>query len=576
MKRIGTFCMAVAMTFAAHADTYDWTNGDGLPPGWGGDCLWSNKYNWDKVVTVPTSSDTVQISGNTALTPVIVDCNAEFFQLKIGPNNGSEGHVSLSAGGSMKGFVGYDYQYIGDRGTGHLVQTGGDYQTSSRSTILGNESTGVGFYSMSGGTHTDPWGAVIGNHGKGNLTLYGGTWSAADNVTTLGNMPGSTGIVKLYGGTFLLGGANSLRIGNQGCGEFIVDGGTLSFNRGCEVGYNNTTGPISKLHLLAGTVLFGDTNPNLYVGVYGKAEMKAKIPFPVGNFVIADQANSHGFVEWDGCLTNKFKTNTHLVIGKGGRGELVMDGGRMDGDGTRCRMTIRETQGAHGVLRGWGEVYYFINESGNPPLVNNGQVIADGGGEDHDLKFTGFDHLNHFVLVYAKNTLANDNTNGWYARNGGRLLIPGVYVGGAGNCFWGEDSSFGALSMVNSVRVKIDAKYGVHTIFNVQVLAPDRTDIPPLPNKGSPVGLWYVSFDRAGFPAMQISELEVRYDHVASRGAVPELYQYNPNTTEWVKLTVTAQPGHCVMATDFQLFNENNLGYIAAIKPQTSNLFYLK
>ena len=219
------------------------------------------------------------------------------------------------------------------------------------------------------------------------------------------------------------------------------------------------------------------------------------------------------------------------------------------------------------MLRGWGELNTF-----HTPILNNGLFIADGFGEAHDLFFSGY---NYWILDhhYFTNTIPNTTTNGWYARNGGRLLAPAVWLDGPGDYNWGENPGNGELGVVNSVRAKFPAVQGGEVYLKVDIPAADRAEIPQPPSPEPAVGLWQISLPQADGGTL-LAGLEFRYDHLAARGRVPELHQYNPQTGGWTLLKSAALPGHRVATSAASTFNNNDLGLIAAIRPKPTNVFF--
>ena len=572
MKRMMTLCMATAMTLTANAANKDWFQNAGQP---GGDWLWSNWMNWNLVL--PTSADTVRIFGNTEQTPVLVDCDAVFSLLRLAPNAGDTAYLILQNDASMTG-GGPDSNLIGANGFGQIIQNGGTFQ-APRATVLGDASGAEGIYYLNAGTHTANWNSFIGNSGTGTLYINGGIWaSTGDRTTIIGNELGSIGKVYNYGpGTFkhtgVGGGNRNLFVGNLGQGE-LYNWGTMIFERDIIVGNANTSGPIAKFHQLGGSISVGWS---CYIGYNGRAEMKVEAPLYTRDLFIADQLGSYGYIEYLVGATNTFGAGRQLVVGVNGHAELIIKGGFVKGEGTNGRITVRANEDAYGLVQGWGEF-----KNWQSPLINNGLIIADGFGVDRELLFTdnNFMAYGHYFL---DNTIPNTSTNGYYARNGGLLRLPGFYLDGAGDYLWGEALSATELTMVNSVRVKFDTVIGTHVMFNVDIIAPDRTDLPPLPMRGAVIGLWNINFPNAQiinqWSATTTSELEVRYDHVAARNITPELYQYNPSAKVWTKLETTSLSNHRLMTTDVELFNTDGtpkFSYIAAIRPTSSNVFYMR
>jgi len=227
------------------------------------------------------------------------------------------------------------------------------------------------------------------------------------------------------------------------------------------------------------------------------------------------------------------------------------------------------------LVQGWGEFGNCMS-----PMVNNGRVVADGGGSDRDLKFYGYDDLGTTPFV---TTTFHTAGNGWYAQNGGRLLIPDVRLISAGEYFWGENPTSGGLNMVNAVRVSLGSVTGDNVRLNVDILAADRADLPlALPRSGPALGVWKVYFPNAE-NGTKIEELEIRYDHAAARGCVPDLFQYNPGMAGWTKLESVHDPVNHTLTVSapggldvFQAHGQDlQLGHIVAVRPIV-NVFLVK
>ena len=89
------------------------------------------------------------------------------------------------------------------------------------------------------------------------------------------------------------------------------------------------------------------------------------------------------------------------------------------------------------TLSGYGNV--------TAPFTNNGKVFANGNGSDANV-------LNMSGPVLA--TLLNPGSNGWYAANHGKLVLPSLPITATGTEYdWGGPS---AMNLVNSVAVNVD------------------------------------------------------------------------------------------------------------------------
>lgn len=204
---------------------------------------------------------------------------------------------------------------------------------------------------------------------------------------------------------------------------------------------------------------------------------------------------------------------TSVVIGQFGRGRLYLGtqdapGRIVASPGADARVIVRATAQANGLIRGWGTV-----ESGGT-LTNNGRIEADGFEHVRSLDLCRFDTI--------ANTIDNprDGTNGWYARRGGRVVLPTLkFASGASTATWGESADDSTLDLVNSVRVTATGqpRDGAMKLSLRTVAGKDPLDVP-LPIGVSIIGLFEV--DAATLDAATL-DFTVRYDHVAANATFP-------------------------------------------------------
>ena len=118
------------------------------------------------------------------------------------------------------------------------------------------------------------------------------------------------------------------------------------------------------------------------------------------------------------------------------------------------------------ALAGWGKV----DVTGT--FDNSGQVIADGHGHPHTLSIAG--------AVLITNSIDNpaDGSAGWYATNGGKLMLPPIHLArGQKSLTWGESPADPVIDLVNSVRLTFTPVAAADEV-SIALLAPDRPDIP--------------------------------------------------------------------------------------------------
>lgn len=198
---------------------------------------------------------------------------------------------------------------------------------------------------------------------------------------------------------------------------------------------------------------------------------------------------------------------TPVVVGGRGVGRLYLGTADAPGEivaspGADAQLIVRATAHANGLIRGWGTV-----DAGGT-LVNNGRIIADGFEHVRSLD------LGHFETV--ANTIDNprDGTNGWYARRGGRVVLPSLQFDSAHHtATWGESAGDATLDLVNSVRVTLPTQSRPATMnLSLRTVAlNDPLDVP-LPMNVSIIGLYEVESDGLDGDAT----FTLRYDHVAA------------------------------------------------------------
>ncbi len=113
---------------------------------------------------------------------------------------------------------------MGDSGTGLFLQTGGTNSCGYLS--VGNGTSGIGSYSLSGGSLATASNASIGYSGTGTFTQIGGT-NSVGYWLNIGNQAGSAGAYNLSGSGYLTV-ASIENVGLSGMGSFTQSGGTNS------------------------------------------------------------------------------------------------------------------------------------------------------------------------------------------------------------------------------------------------------------------------------------------------------------------------------------------------------------
>ncbi len=188
-----------------------------------------------------------------------------------------------------------------------------------------------------------------------------------------------------------------------------------------------------------------------------------------------------------------------------------------------------------GVLKGYGTLSSMV---GNFQM--NGKVIADGYGSDQTLNLSGRSGLT--------NTVENGTDKGFYAVNGGKLVLANVAVA-AGNTTvnWGESTGDADIDLVNSARIAFTGAASGN--LSGSLLATDRTDVPAGLHR--PIGAW-----RLTSPDFTSAVLTFRYDDgaLAAQG-IPEdsirLRRYDGSV--WVDVAVTQDAANNRLTTASQI-----------------------
>lgn len=192
-----------------------------------------------------------------------------------------------------------------------------------------------------------------------------------------------------------------------------------------------------------------------------------------------------------------FEAN-RLSIGGRGHGEYHLNAGTI----SASELIIRETINSFGKLRGHG--YVNVGER----FVQNGRVVADGKNQRRSLD------LRHSPPV--QNTIENkpDESNGWYAVDGGKLDLPPQHVSEDRTYTFGESANDPTLDLVNSVRLTArNVSTPGDASISLLTLSTNPDEFASLPAGWGVVGFW--EFDRGALDA-DAFDFTVRYNHVAA------------------------------------------------------------
>ncbi|MCF7854352.1 MAG: hypothetical protein K9N51_06105, partial [Candidatus Pacebacteria bacterium] len=548
-----TLAMALAMATMAGAATRYWSTGDGT---------WNDTPadpgNWDTANVVPVDEDSVVVNRADGATVSFESTNFDdtgenLVDLTLGGNGGASKLVVGTDGGDPA--VPYVLQFsnaltiddggtlevtggqVADTGSGNryvYINDGGSLKVTSGSLNL---QTNTGIRLAWSTDHN----ASLEVSGTGKITAAaenGNNFYAYNGNSTLtiadsGELQFSKGI---YVGTINFGAQYG-----GGTHDWTISGGILKslYPQNSEAFFGNTSnnGTVS-INQSGGIVTLGinrfreNATLNLSGGEWrpgnfyldGGQVIQSGGTLSTGGVVAVDDSGTYTseggtvrlryFTVADGQLS--LDENTTLILNNAGTGKVITIG-ETSGSGTGTfemkgfdTITADVTNwGAHagvkvnqtGVIRGNG---YFWGSWADIDM--NGRVVADGYGNEETLR------LNFGVT----NTVDNTTDKGWYAVNGGKLLLPDITVAaGDSQRNWGEPDTDTTIDMINSLRMEF-TDVGTSGPLTISLLAPDRSDVPTAPAalRGGPViGVWDIadngSFDFGGGSV----DLTFRYDN---------------------------------------------------------------
>jgi RNA polymerase sigma factor (sigma-70 family) len=424
---------------------------------------------------------------------------------------------------------------VGQTSRAILTNSGGRHEVLG-ALVLGASGGGHGTYRLEGEGELRAGQVVVGAAGTGVFIQSGGT-VGAESIALAADV-GSKGHYEIAAGELT---TSTLQVGIAGAGSFVQTGGTVAVaasfqqepvvTRPLSIAAEGGTLDIGVGVTGEGSYTLADgllVTPAVRIGIEGKGTFtQSGGTSQTQKVVLGVSSTGQGslnLVGGDLQLRPDLQTGprTVVVVGDHGRGVLNLGGEGGVGlisqatPGTRADVIIRDSDTGSGVLRGWGKVHV------TGLFEQNGMVIADGYGADRTLD------LSSVAAVYSEiENVGDEDTNGWFARTGGRLLLPAIDVHeGSGVYTWGEDATDPLPDLVNSIRVGLH-DVPLSTRLQIALLSPDRRDVPLLPDGHDAVGIW--SFD--GLPGGAAETLlTIRYDD----RLISELGHWEAHLTAWV------------------------------------------
>ncbi len=426
---------------------------------------------------------------------------------------------------------------VGVDGLGEFHQTGGVVQTDHLS--LGEDKDGSGTYIVDGTASVQAGSVTVGDAGVGNLVVNSASASLDAGNVYVAVQPGSKGSIQFENGSIS---DNMIAIGVQGDGSFTQTGGNHKIDSTGAIPHltsNDALRNSSGLVLATAngskglySLQHGDiTASKEVIGASSSATFRQTGGVNTTNSVrIGGASGANGIYKQSGGVLNVTRggvTHVGLIVGDRGSGALALgdqkDTGSVHemGTGAPVSMTIRQDPIGQGRLYGWGDVGL------HGTLNQNGVVIADGYGYDRDLDLSSFSQV--------INTIPNPpgQENGFFARHGGRLVLPPVDITSPdATVTWGENPTDDQLELINSARFTFSGVTHPGD-RSISLLAPDRMDIPPTPGGVKFASIWNGDFDDLGAKSMDVT---LRYDDTFSPGIAAG------NVQLWTSNGVTWQP----------------------------------
>lgn len=491
-------CGSVGASLAGSNVNWNVTSGD-----------WSTPGNWNPAAK-PTNVDTAQV--NNAGTATISTPGEACARLNVASVINSNGTVTLTTGGDMTVLQSL---YLGNAGgaSGTFNHNDGALTVNGTLTIAASSSGATGRYYLAGGQLTT-WATTIGLSSPkttGYLYQSGGfnVCTGANGFSVGRNSGGgrfelSGGVTTITGTTFWVG-AETNSVGTvlqTGGTNNIYYGGTSQLTLGY---YGNSTGSYTLvdglLYCTANSVNIGNSG----VGTFTQSGGVFRVDSPGNGPVWGQLAGGVGTYNLMGgtCVF----TNSSRTVTFGNSGQGILNMGNAIGTGiitqpvANARNLVIATTNAtsRGTVHGWGTIAM------TGFLFNNGRIVADGYGSARDLDCSSF--------TAVSNQLVNPSSNGWFAVNKGRLVLPVVQVksnSASAGYSWGDNVTNTTLSLVNSARLTLSNARA--SALSGSLLATDRADVPA--RLRYPVGVWQFSGGTFATAA-----LAFRYDDAAAAAA---------------------------------------------------------
>ena len=373
------------------------------------------------VVVGATGTGVVNQTGGTLTT--IVNNNQT---LEVGQNSTGNGMYTLS-GGTLQSHL----EYIGHSGAGTFSQSNGS--NIATALYIGYDLGSSGAYTLSGGELSADGAEGVGESGTGTFTQTGGTHYA--HSLTIGGSSGSSGTFTLSGDGELHS-DDSQYVGYGGTGIFTQTGGmnntnalTLGSLVGAAGAYSLSGGTLAVTGELqpdteivgdAGTGTFNQTGGTHSIDSFGSTAgilTVGHISGSTGTYTLSDGSLTVGSLD-DGNFDDGFGTE---IIGDGGNGTFIQTGGT----NTILAQPLTNTNNGIYIGDGAGSIGTYALSGGVLRVLAKIRVGSNGTGM-----------LNHTGGMIQTDGLAlgeNIGSTGTYNLSGtGLLLATDEYLGISG------------------------------------------------------------------------------------------------------------------------------------------------
>ena len=460
-------------------------------------------------------------------------------------------------------------QNIGSMRNATLRQSAG-FNYLGTALNLGGKTGTSGAYEISGGQLSGPHaqlniGSPMGGMGRlhmsGNslaivdvVTLHKGTFEQTDQATLCVNRLEGFGDHPVFGANLTLGhlgGAGSASY-SVGTGQSLNVSRTLTLGYTASAAFTQTGGEVTVGDMVMGERLGASASyvldgGNLFVnGAIRRGAGSAQLTVNSGDIQFTGGAPeisvttlsvgrgaSGKFTQTGGLVEVERK----LAVGQlGGDGRYDIVGGVVRAPGPAASLIVREDSSSSATVEGYG----IFEVPGT--LTNNGRIVANGYGFDGNV----LDLSRFSAVINTINNPFENGTNGWFAVNHGKLLLPPLKVTNPGRYYWGESPSGGKddadIDLVNSVQVTFSSIDQPGNLL-ISLLSPDRDDVT-FPREAKVVGLWDFRF-QTGEPSFS-ADLAFRYDDaLAARLGIDEhlleLYHWSNGAWERIPASIDAE-----------------------------------